>query len=140
MKFTLEIEMGNADMSTRDDVADALRRVSKTLSVSPLPADTQHILDGWGHCCGRWEFVPDAEPPTAMLVNGVLTCADCRSTEFKYKESHPSEREQISNCHNTLTFRGDFEWFDGDDDPGVVCARCDAEIGQPTGVEIEYAF
>lgn len=52
-----------------------------------------------------------------------VRCSECGAKEFKYEEGHPSERTMRRNEDGCLVFWGDFEWFDGDDDPGVVCAN-----------------
>lgn len=79
---------------------------------------------------------PSGKTP-ATLNDGVLTC-QCGSTEFRYDESHPSTRRLHANKDGVVAFISDFEWFDGDDDPGVVCARCEAEIQLPEEVTVDF--
>jgi hypothetical protein len=63
----------------------------------------------------------------STIVDGVTTC-ECGSTEFKYEESHPSERTMATNEGGVLMFWSDFEWFDGDSDPGVTCCGCGSAV------------
>jgi hypothetical protein len=59
VRFVLEINLGNDAMQDRMDVADALKRVSRTLAASPLPEDTQGVCDSNGNTVGRWRFEED---------------------------------------------------------------------------------
>lgn len=66
-------------------------------------------------------------------------CSSCGSDEFQYDESHPSSRSMDENDESGLTFDGNFEWFDGDDSPGVVCASCDSTLDVPAECEINFS-
>ncbi len=58
MKFTLEIELGNEAMQTRNDVEWALRKLGqevKYLSEIPEDGDEGPIRDENGNTVGKWE-------------------------------------------------------------------------------------
>jgi hypothetical protein len=65
---------------------------------------------------------PAPEHTLRVREDGTVECS-CGSTDFTYEESHPSSRSLASNGDGTLAFYGDFEWFDGDDTPGVECGN-----------------
>jgi hypothetical protein len=77
--------------------------------------------------------------PKLVIVDGQALCPECDSTEFQYEEDYPTWRRMDENANGTLVFDGDFEWGDGDDDPGVVCANwsCRAELDS-SNVEVEW--
>ena len=59
MKFTLEIELGNAAMQSPDDVAESLRQVSDLLKHNErfgTTTDTARIFDDNGNTVGEWAF------------------------------------------------------------------------------------
>lgn len=61
-KFTLEIEMGNAAMLTRADIAEALHKVARKVGDSDTTeADSGGITDLNGNRVGRWahDDLPD---------------------------------------------------------------------------------
>ena len=53
MRFTLDIQLGNDEMRTHEDVADVLHAVS-TLVL--LEQDAADILDANGNTVGEWAF------------------------------------------------------------------------------------
>lgn len=58
MKFTLEIELGNEAMQTRDDIEEALRNLGQNLrymSDPPSVGDDGVIIDYNGNTVGKWE-------------------------------------------------------------------------------------
>ena len=58
MKFTLEIELGNEAMQSRNDVEDALRRLGqncKYMSDPPEDGDDGGIMDYNGNTVGKWQ-------------------------------------------------------------------------------------
>lgn len=58
------------------------------------------------------------------ITEGKVMCA-CGSMRFRYEENHGSTRAMSSNDGaNGLLFYSDYQTFDGDDDPGVVCDTC----------------
>lgn len=57
MKFTLEIELGNDAMQTRDDIEEALRSAGQNLrymSDPPEDGDGGGIMDLNGNNVGKW--------------------------------------------------------------------------------------
>ena len=82
----------------------------------------------------------EAEAPV-IDAGGVVHCGSCGGTEFRYDESHPSTRTQAANSNRRVTFHGEFEWFDGDSEPGAVCQACERPMDRPHwhGVEIDFA-
>jgi hypothetical protein len=57
MKFTLEIELGNDAMLTRNDIEDALRRLGqncKYMSDPPEEGNEGDIMDYNGNTVGHW--------------------------------------------------------------------------------------
>jgi hypothetical protein len=52
-RFTLTVELGNAAMSTPEDVADALREVADALEAG---ASSGIVRDVNGNTVGRWEL------------------------------------------------------------------------------------
>lgn len=61
MKFTLEIELGNEEMSTYTDVASALRSTASRLEAvstgQALGGHSGPIRDANGNTVGTWEVV-----------------------------------------------------------------------------------
>ena len=54
-EFTLTIEMGNAAMLTRYDIAEALHKVARQIGDSnAIDADSGLIHDGNGNKVGKW--------------------------------------------------------------------------------------
>lgn len=76
------------------------------------------------------------DPPVTMAP--ALACPACGSTDFSYWEDYGTSRSMADNADGVLVFYGDFEWHDGDDDPGVICASCYASIDLPEGWEEDY--
>lgn len=59
-KFVLTIKLGNAEMETGRDVADALRKVAHRIEDNALPlGDVDAIMDMNGNNVGSWEVKPD---------------------------------------------------------------------------------
>lgn len=93
-------------------------------------------------------YVPPDFPCDHRVVSDVQTyteddtgfvrfrCPICRGESFRYDESHPSSRTQDEERTSTidttgkpvLAFNSHFEWYDGDDDPGIVCDGCEAHL------------
>lgn len=95
-----------------------------------------------GGCDAVMEY---GDPPVApdpgvraKIRKGVVHCGSCGSSAFQYEESVPSVRSMDSNEGRCLTFWGSGREYDGDDDPGVVCANCDTTTDLPSGVEINW--
>lgn len=90
------------------------------------------------------EIAAILEAPTPVVPTidsaGITHCGSCDGTAFSFEESHPCTRSMASNAGRGITFHGDFEWFDGDDTPGVQCSDCGAIMDAPHahGVEIDY--
>lgn len=61
MKFVLDIELGNAAMMTKHDIARALNETARKLPQSVLGAvvvgDYGKIMDLNGNTVGKWEVV-----------------------------------------------------------------------------------
>ena len=60
MKFTLEIELGNDAMQTRNDVMEALRKLGQNLRYmndTPESGDDGGIMDTNGNTVGKWEVI-----------------------------------------------------------------------------------
>lgn len=57
-KFVLSVDLGNAAMQTKDDVADALMAVAKRIrrEGSDQRADKHSVTDLNGNSCGQWSF------------------------------------------------------------------------------------
>jgi hypothetical protein len=68
--------------------------------------------------------------------DGTVACS-CGSADFTYEESHPSTRRMARNADGALVFYSDFEWFDGDDTPGVECSN-GHHPAVPANVEIDW--
>lgn len=60
MKFKLEIELGNVAMSSRHQVAWALKHVAGAIIQYRLTKDAGKIMDVNGNSVGKWEF--EGEP------------------------------------------------------------------------------
>ena len=57
--FTLTIQIGNDQMQTREQVARALRRVSRRMVQLPDNVqETRTIMDVNGNSVGQWEWIP----------------------------------------------------------------------------------
>ena len=59
MKFVLTIDIGNDAMQTGDDVADAVRQVSRNLAANIdtfRPDDTGRVFDANGNTVGGWSI------------------------------------------------------------------------------------
>lgn len=83
-------------------------------------------------------LAPPQSVPAKLTKKGKVKCGNCGSKTFRYDEDHPSSRRMESNEDGVLAFWGHFEWFDGDDDPGVVCDACDTPAILPEGVELGW--
>lgn len=82
---------------------------------------------------------PDDEDPAEYDYDvRVWTCSRCGSDDFEYHENYSTGRALRDNAPRGLTLAGDFEWGDGDDDPGVVCASCGAHVAVPEACTIDY--
>lgn len=90
---------------------------------------------------------PETTTPVVLVlrheteVDGVTTSewrCSCGSSDFRYEESHPSTREQSENTADGLVFFSHFEWYDGDDTPGVVCEGCQAVVTVPEGCAVDF--
>lgn len=71
MRFSLEIELGNAEMQSFQDLRDALKQVAiklgsrqHCLSGAPSDGDGSKIMDGNGNSVGKWEIT---EPETEAV-------------------------------------------------------------------------
>lgn len=102
-----------------DAYADDLTKTIKP--PKPLPKTLILVLDGPDDVSRHWE------------------CSACGNDQFQYNESHPSSRTMNENDESGLTFDGDFEWYDGDSDPGVVCASCESVLVVPESCEIDFS-
>lgn len=80
----------------------------------------------------------EIDPESGEIEYQAWRCP-CGSDEFTYDESHPSSRSQNDNRPDGISFDGDFEWYDGDDTPGVVCASCNASMDVPAECEIDFS-
>lgn len=107
--FGVPVKVEPAGLS--DENADELRGLKVALA------------EAGGENAALQERIHDLED----LSEGVkVMCGNCGSTEFRYEESHPCERGMAENHgEDGLVFYSEFEWYDGDDDPGVVCTSCD---------------
>lgn len=74
---------------------------------------------------------------TIHLVNRVWEC-ECGSQSFRYEESHPSTRELETNAEDGLTFFSTFDWYEGDDSPGVVCDVCNGHVRVPPECTVDF--
>lgn len=74
----------------------------------------------------------------SMGSNGVLACSACGSTDFVYEEKYPTQRTMSSNEDGKIAFYSDFDWSEGDSNPGIVCTGCGYEFGNPEDVEIDW--
>jgi hypothetical protein len=83
--------------------------------------------------------VATIDPPKRQTL---LTCPDCGSTTFRVDEDYGTTRTMAGNEADgeggVLAFNGDFEWYEGDNDPGEICDGCEAPIDLPEGWEIDY--
>ncbi len=85
------------------------------------------------------------EEPKLLLIDGQATCPRCGSVWFRYDENYPTSRKMADNQGGVLAFHGDFEWYDGDSDPGVVCEGttddgkpCQTELTVPDEITLEW--
>jgi hypothetical protein len=120
----------------REDSAPITDR--QALSAAMLLADRAHkaLVAGLagGDVRDHW---PMLSVP-AKLENDEVVCGNCGATTFRYDENVPSVRLMDSNEGRCLTFWGNSREYDGDDNPGVVCANCDTPADLPSGVEINW--
>lgn len=80
-----------------------------------------------------------AEPKKKGTVSelGELVC-ECGAKTFTYEESVPVGRTMAGNDNGRLTFWSDFNWYDGDDEPGVVCTACEEPVQVPSEIELDW--
>jgi hypothetical protein len=79
--------------------------------------------------------------PIAAEVNAddVVYCTGCGESDgFVYRERIDSERPLRANEDRRLVFAGSSEDGDGDDDPGVMCERCERPVLLPAGVDTDW--
>lgn len=78
----------------------------------------------------------DAETGETLAAHWVCPCG---SDDFEYRENYPTSRCMADNGPDGITFESDFEWSEGDDDPGVVCASCETELTVPAACSVDWA-
>ncbi len=72
------------------------------------------------------------------VLSQLWTC-ECGSNSFHYEENYSTWRSVVRNEPEGITLSGDFDWGDGDDDPGLVCDGCGAAMKIPAECEMDYS-
>jgi len=74
MRFSLEIELGNAEMQSFQDLRDALKQVATKLGSrqhclggAPSDGDGSKIMDGNGNTVGKWELTDTPADPIERM-------------------------------------------------------------------------
>lgn len=92
---------------------------------------------------GEWEKHLTVHPiATALDLDGTALCPVCGSVTFRYEENEWQAHPLVDDEERTpgvLAFDGDVQHGDGDDDPGIVCARCGVYIELPSTIVLEWA-
>ena len=80
-----------------------------------------------------------AEDHDTAGIDTVATCSRCGGHDLRVEENAGATMSMLENYGHTVVFNSDSDYGDGDDLPGVVCAKCGAAIDFGDDVAVDYA-